>query len=192
MKRMALLAGIALAALAPAARAQNHGEVGAFADYLRLQQTSTNSVGLGGRFSFNVRRNLQLEAEMGYDFEKAFTEGFTSGTGTVTLQSTNLRVLDGLFGPKLQSGHGPVRVFLTLKGGFINFRLDPRPPSFSTFTSSVQDLRAADVRGAVYPGGGVEAFLGPFGLRLDVGDDIYFAGHTHNNLRVTFGPTIRF
>ena len=50
-------------------------------------------------------------------------------------------------------------------------------------------VRAND---AVYPGGGVEGFFGPVGLRLEVGDDIYFDNGARNNIRVTFGPTIRF
>ena len=45
---------------------------------------------------------------------------------------------------------------------------------------------------AVFPGGGIEGFWGPIGLRLDVGDEIYMADGANNNLRVTFGPTIRF
>jgi hypothetical protein len=48
------------------------------------------------------------------------------------------------------------------------------------------------VVGAVYPGGGIEAYLGPIGLRIDVGDEIYFQSGAHNNLRLTFGPSIRF
>ena len=74
----------------------------------------------------------------------------------------------------------------------MNFRFDPRPATFATFTSSVTDLRASDVDGALYPGAGVEGFIGPLGLRLDVGDEIYFNGGAHNDLRVTFGPSIRF
>ena len=42
------------------------------------------------------------------------------------------------------------------------------------------------------PGAGVEASLGPVGLRLELGDDIYFNSGAHNNLRVTFGPILRF
>jgi hypothetical protein len=38
----------------------------------------------------------------------------------------------------------------------------------------------------------VEAYIGPVGLRLDVGDEMYFAGGTHHNLRISFGPQIRF
>jgi hypothetical protein len=45
---------------------------------------------------------------------------------------------------------------------------------------------------AVYPGGGLEGFVGPIGLRAEIGDDIYFKGGARNNLRVTFGPQFRF
>jgi hypothetical protein len=56
----------------------------------------------------------------------------------------------------------------------------------------VGSIRSQDVSGVFYPGGGAEAFLGPIGFRLDVGDEIYFNDRAHHNLRVTFGPTIRF
>jgi hypothetical protein len=45
---------------------------------------------------------------------------------------------------------------------------------------------------AIYPAGGVEAILGPVGLRFELGDEIYFNNGGHNNLRITFGPTLRF
>jgi hypothetical protein len=69
---------------------------------------------------------------------------------------------------------------------------DQRPATFGTFTSSVDDLRAHNVSGVIYPGVGAEAFWGPIGLRLDVGDEIYFRDGTHNNLRIAFGPSLRF
>jgi hypothetical protein len=179
--------------LVPAALAQDHGQVGIYGDYFRMSQTSTNMAGLGGRFSLNATQSLALEAEMSYDFEQAFTEGFTNTTtGSVTLQRTNLRLLQGLFGPKLQTPHEPIRAFLTVKGGFINFRLDPRPATFATFASTAGNLRSSDVSGVLYPGGGLEAHLGPLGLRLDIGDEIYFNDGAHHNLRVAFGPFIRF
>jgi len=184
---------IAMACFAPRTSAQDHGQVGAFVDYFRLNNTSTNFVGLGGRAAFNANRYVGFEAEMAYDFNQAFSEQFTpTGTGTVTTVQSNLRILHGLFGPTFSTGHGPVRLFATVKGGFINFRFDPRPATFNTFSSSVTDLRTSNVDGVLYPGGGVEGFIGPIGLRLDVGDEIYFDGGAHNNLRVTFGPTIRF
>lgn len=176
---------------APIAHAQDHGEVGAFVDYFRLHQTGSNFVGLGGRAAIGTP-NVQFEAEMAYDFNRAFTEGFTNTSGgTITTVNSNMRVLHGLFGPKIQT-KGPVRVFVTVKGGFTNFRFDPTPASFSTFTSSVGNLRTDNVSGTLYPGGGVEGFLGPFGLRADVGDEIIFANGAHHNWKVTFGPVIRF
>ena len=184
---------VAVACFAPFASAQDHGQVGAFVDYLHLGQTGTSFVGLGGRAAFNANRYIGFEAEMSYEFNQAFSEEFAPpGSGTVTVVRSNLRVLDGLFGPTLSTGHGPVRLFVTVKGGFMNFRFDPRPATFAIFTSSVTDIRASDVNGTLYPGAGLEGFIGPVGLRLDVGDEIYFNGGAHNNLRVTFGPSIRF
>ena len=81
---------------------------------------------------------------------------------------------------------------MTLKGGFLNTRIDPAPATLGTFASSVADLRAKDVMGAVYPAGGLEGHLGPIGLRLEAGDEIYFNNGAHNNLRVSFGPYLRF
>jgi len=48
------------------------------------------------------------------------------------------------------------------------------------------------VSGILYPGAGLEGHIGPVGLRLEAGDEMYFAGSTHHNLRVAFGPFIRF
>lgn len=194
MKRLAFLLIFAVCAV-PASFAQenDHVQVGVFADYLRLSQTDTNSAGLGGRFTFTAYRALKVEAEMSYDFNRVFTEGFTdTSTGTVSINRSNLRVLHGMFGPKLEIGHFPIHPFVTVKGGFINFRFDNRPATFDTFASSVESLRSRNVNGLVYPGGGLEGHLGPVGLRLDVGDEIYFNSGTHHNLRVAFGPYIRF
>jgi hypothetical protein len=180
----------------PAAYSQEEDrvQIGAYADYFRLSQTKINFAGLGGRLTFTAYRQLKLEGEMSYDFNQVFTEGFTNTTtGTVTLQRSNLRALHGLFGPKLELGrHGGLHPFITVKGGFTNFRFDSRPATFSTFASSVDNLRSKDVMGVFYPGGGLEGYLGPVGLRLDVGDEMYFNRGTHHNLRVAFGPYIRF
>src|SRR3984893_18106146 len=191
MKPFALLVAVTVITFVPVAHAQNHGEAGIFVDYFRLHETGTNFVGLGGRAAINAAPHLQIEGEMAYDFSRAFTETFDNGTGTVSTQNSNIKVLHGLFGPKLQTT-GPVRVFVTVKGGFTNFRFDPSPNSFSGFTSSVKNLRDDNVSGVFYPGGGVEAFLGPIGLRVDVGDEIVFSNGAHHNWKVTLGPQIRF
>src|SRR5689334_7676534 len=56
----------------------NHGSVGAFVDYLRLQGAGTNNWGLGGRVGFNVHPNVQLEGEIAYDFRESHTATIAS------------------------------------------------------------------------------------------------------------------
>jgi hypothetical protein len=108
--------------------------------------------------------------------------------------TTGVRPLTGLFGPKFQAGtSGPFRVFLTGKVGFINFsETNSSVVSGTTFTNSVNGVGGPGTHVALYPGGGIEGFIGPIGLRLEAGDEIYVANGAHNNLRVTFGPQIRF
>lgn len=186
--------GVFIASLflaAPMVLAQDHVEVGAFADYFRLSNASPvrNFVGLGGRAAFNVRRRLQLEAEMAYDFKRNYTSTFTNGV-TTELVNTQFHTLHGFFGPKFQTGSGPFRVFVTGKVGFDNFFITNQNAT-SGFVNQV-GLTNGTTAFAVYPGGGFEAFYGRIGLRAEAGDDIYFKNGSHNNLRVTFGPQIRF
>src|ERR1700745_1473925 len=110
------------ALLAQEAERTDHGEVGIFAEYFRFSDPgpTSNYIGLGGRAAFNVRPRVQIEAEMGYDFERNYTSTFSNGVTTATVQS-RLRTLHGLFGPKFQTGSGPFRVFGTGQGGFDSF-----------------------------------------------------------------------
>jgi hypothetical protein len=191
--RSAILSVLLLCLCAPALLAQSdHVEVGAFADYLNLSRTSPhiNYMGLGGRVGFNVHRNVQIEAEMSYDFDRNFTSLFSDGIDTQFVRSRT-RVLDGLFGPKFQTSSGPFRAFATFKAGFVNFSTSNEnvPDGFVGGLGGVTD---GDTRAAIYPGVGVEGFWGPFGLRADVGDQIYFDKGARNNLKVTFGPVLRF
>jgi len=195
MKRFAflfLLAGW----LVPLASAQEteHIQVGVFADYLRLAQTDTNFTGVGARLGVVAFHNIKLEGQMSYDFSKAFTEGFTdTSTGAVFVQRTSLRTLHGEFGPKVNLGERfHVHPFVTLKGGFVNFRLSNAPATIGTFFSTVDSLRRNNVNGVLYPGGGLEGHFGPLGMRLDIGDEMYFNHGTHNNLSISLGPYIRF
>jgi hypothetical protein len=195
MKRIAFLLLFMGGWLVPGAFAQDneHVQVGVFADYFRLSATDSNLLGVGGRASFVAYKRLKLEGEMAYDFSRAFTEGFTdNSTGDVIIQRTDLRVIHGLFGPRINLGSHRIQPFVTAKGGFINFRLDDAPATFGTFTSSVSGLRRNDLIGSFYPGGGLEGHVGPIGLRFDIGDEMYFDHGTHHNLRMTFGPVIRF
>jgi len=191
MKRFALLLALCGAVHAPRSLAQDHIAVGAYVDYFHLSQTNTNFAGIGGRAGFGLTSHVMLEGELNYDFNRAFNEDFANGT-TVTVQRSNVRLLHGLFGPKISLGHSNFHLFLTAKGGFLNSMFDSRPANLETFFSSVDNLRAKNVMGVFYPGGGVEGRVGPIGLRLDVGDEMYFNSGTHHNLRVALGPYIRF
>jgi len=194
MKRCLGLFIMSLFFAAPMVLAQDHSdhvEVGAFADYFRLSDESPtrNFVGLGGRVAFAIRPSVQLEAEMAYDFKRSYSSTFTNGV-TTELVNTQFRTLHGFFGPKLQTGSGPFRLFITGKVGFDNFSINNQNAT-TGFVNTV-GLTNGTTSFAVYPGGGFEAFAGPIGIRAEIGDDIYFNGGAHNNLRVTFGPQLRF
>jgi hypothetical protein len=174
----------------------NHGSVGIFADYLRFDPSSatkaTNFVGFGGRAAFNVSHHTQIEAEIAYDFERSFT---TNCTGNclpgVTFVTSKVRPLTGLFGPKFETS-GPVKFFVTGKVGFISFSESSSPVTLGNVGNTIAGVGNPGTHLALYPGGGVEGFWGPFGLRLEAGDEIYLNNGTYNNLRVTFGPQLRF
>lgn len=194
MKRYLGLAIISLLSFVPSLLAQDHSdhiEVGAFADYFRFAQASPerNFVGLGGRVAVNIHPSVQLEAEMAYDFKRSFARTFSDGASVETVD-TSFRTLHGFFGPKFQTGSGPFRVFVTAKVGFDNFSITNQNAT-AGFTSTV-GLTNGRTDFAVYPGGGFEVFAKWVGVRAEAGDDIYFDGGAHNNLRVTFGPQIRF
>ncbi|MGA7753691.1 MAG: hypothetical protein WCB05_12720 [Candidatus Sulfotelmatobacter sp.] len=193
MKRCLGLLAVSLFFAVPmlVAQSMDHVEVGAFADYYRLSDPgpTRNFIGLGGRAAFGVTPNVQIEGEMAYDFKRDYTSTFSDGLTTTNVTS-RLRTLHGFFGPKFQTGSGPFRVFVTGKIGFDNFGVTNATPP-AGFTNSV-GLATGATYFALYPGGGVEAFAGPIGLRAEIGDDIFFNGGAHNNLRVTFGPQFRF
>jgi len=194
MKRCMQFAIFVMLCAAPALWAQSsedHMEVGAFFDYFRLSGTSPqeNFVGVGGRAAANVTSWMQLEAEMAYDFKRNYTSTYSNGVST-TFVGSRLRTLHGFFGPKLQTGAGPLRFFVTGKVGFDNFDVTGANAP-AGFTNSV-GLSSGSTQFAIYPGGGMEAFAGPFGVRLEVGDDIYFLNGAHNNLRASIGPQFRF
>ncbi len=171
---------------------ENHVEIGAFADYFRLDLTSPdiNFVGVGGRVGFNVKSYMQLEAEMAYDFDRNYTSTYNNGISS-DLVSSRSHVLHALFGPKLQTGSGPVRFFATAKAGLISFSTSNQNAP-DGFQNSLGAVGNGNAKFAVYPAVGLEGFAGPIGLRLEAGDDIYFDNGARNNLRVTFGPVFRF
>jgi hypothetical protein len=176
------------------AGAQRRVEAGLFLDYLDVSQTQTNNFGLGGRLGIRVHHDVLAEAELAYDYGVNFEEAYNDVTnGDIkAIEKTSIGVTEGLFGPKLQRADGHFRPFVTLKGGFVDFRLSPSLIPYSGVTSAVLGIRDSNVNAALYPGGGATATLGPLGLRLEFGDLIYFNNGAHNNLRITFGPIVRF
>ena len=184
-----------LSASCPQSFAQKHAEVGILLDYLSISQTRTNNFGLGGRFGYRIHRKIILEGEAAYDYGINFDEAFHDiSTGNiVAIQHTAIGVTHALIGPKLQPvkerGFHP---FVTLKAGFTDFRLSPSLIPLPPEASTLLGLRTSSLNPALYPGVGVEPSLGPLGLRLEIGDEIYFNQGAHNNLRITFGPILRF
>ena len=176
------------------ARAQSRMDAGVFLDYLDVSQTQTPNFGLGARFGYRVHHDVMLEGELAYDYGVNFNELYVNVTNgkVAAIEKTSIGVTDGLIGPMLEPAHGHLRPFVTLKGGFIDFRLSPSLLPYGTVVNSVLGIRDSNVNAALYPGGGVEASLGPVGLRLEFGDLVYFNQGGHNNLRITFGPIVRF
>jgi hypothetical protein len=180
--------------LASLSFAQKRVEVGIFVDSLDISQTSTNNLGLGARVGFRVHQNVMLEGELAYDYGLNFDEAYRNViTGDITaIKRTSIGVTHGLFGPTLIRGEGHLHPFATMKAGFIDFRLSTSLLPYVDIVSPILNLRTSNLNAALYPGAGIEATLGPIGLRLEAGDEIYFNEGAHNNLRITFGPVIRF
>ena len=191
-----LICGLALPSLVAAQSSEpqrkNHVELGIFADYYRFEPPSSantiNFLGLGGRAAFYMNEHSAIEAEMAYDFER---NNSTVNNINGNLTRTRTRPLHALFGPKFDLGSHGADFFVTGKVGFVNLAQTTETP-VNGFSNAFNSIDSGATKFAVYPGGGIEGFWGPFGLRLDVGDEIYFLNGAQNNLRVTFGPHFKF
>jgi hypothetical protein len=172
----------------------DHGSVGIFADYFRFDPTTdvkaTNFIGFGARAGFHMSHHTSIEGEMNYDFERNFTTVCNNCVST-SFTTTRLRPLTGLFGPKFETP-GPFKFFVTGKVGFVNFTESRAAVTPGTVGNAVSSVGGPGTHFAMYPGAGVEGFWGPFGLRLEAGDEVYLSNGARNNLRVTFGPELRF
>jgi len=147
-----LISSMFLAVPMMLAQSSDHVEVGAFIDYFRLNNKAapvSNFLGLGGRAAFNLNSSVQLEAEMAYDFKKNYISTYSNGISSTTVNSS-FRTLHGFFGPKLQTGSGAVRIFVTGKVGFDNFSINHQNPG-TGFVNTV-GLTNGTTYFAVYPG----------------------------------------
>ena len=165
----------------------NHGTVGVFFNYFDLNNPvadDTHFYGIGGRVGFNIARHVQLEAEGAYDFEQN-TDIFDAGLGAFV--TSPVHVVHFMFGPKFQAGStGPVRFFVTTKGGLIDLSLD------SSFAGQIHGIPGTGTFATFYPALGFEFFAHWLGIRLEAGDEMYFNGGVNHNARVTAGPIFRF
>ena len=169
---------------------KDHGNIGAFFNYTRLQDQSLNLFGVGGRIGFRVVNPVMLEAEMAYDFERTQTQAITVGSVTNTVH-TNVRLLHALFGPKVQT-KGPMHLFLLGKVGIVNFGVGG-PVTAGAINNQIGTIVNGDANLAVYPGAGIEFNIKSISFRAEAGDEVIFLrGSTTNNVRVAIGPQIRF
>ena len=159
--RLAIWSVVLTMCLCPALMAQgDHIEIGAFADYFNLNRTTPdiNYVGLGARVGFNVHPQVQIEAEMSYDFERNFTSVFSDGITTEFVRS-RVRPIHALFGPKFMTGGGPFRAFGTFKVGLVSFSTSNENVP-AGFVGGLDSITEGKSRPAIYPGLGVEGFWG--------------------------------
>jgi Outer membrane protein beta-barrel domain len=164
-----LFLGTLLLAITPSVQAQDTNsrvEAGVFVQDFRLNGFNGGTQDFGGigfRGALDFNQNAAFEAEFARDFSRTYND-------------TQFHTWHGLFGPKLQTS-GPFSVFVTAKLGFDHF--------------TANGFGKTDF--ALYPGGGVQWFPAQhFGIRAEVGDEVYFDNGAHNNLKVSFGPQIKW
>jgi hypothetical protein len=185
-----LLIGIVALGLCAAAQAQR-GEIGFYGDYLAFPPASLGGAGLRGLIALN--RHIALEGEGSYYFNRTFDETVldpTSGTTGVIkghMHATNL--LGGLSFSK-PSPH--IRPFITMKLGLLTINPTGLPSPLVSTDAVLNQIRTSHGNFAIFPAGGVEAYSGKWGFRLDIGDELYFHNGANSNLRITFGPNYVF
>jgi hypothetical protein len=192
--RKLLLLVVCFAAFASVSQAQEDDkfQAGIFADYFRSGATGTNMFGLGGRAGIDLVPHVTLEGDLAFDFNRAFTNGFSYDGGGASFITSGVKTLDAFFGPRYTITHGRIRPFVELKAGFIDYMFNNVPVGSTSTSNGIQNLLNQNVNAALLAGGGVEGKVGPVGLRLDVADQMYFNHGAQQGLRVTFGPVIRF
>ena len=161
MCRLTLLLATSLllslsSAFAQDSAARDRVEAGVFFDYLGISQTTTNNFGLGARFAYRVHPDVMLEGEFAYDYGLNFDEAYRNiANGNVAaIDHTAVGVTQGLIGPNIQRSSGHLHPYVTIKGGFIDFRLSPSLLPYSNVASSILGLRTSNLNAALYPAAG--------------------------------------
>lgn len=194
--RKLLLLLVCVVALAPYAKAQDEDgkvQVGGFADYFRSGVTGTNMFGLGARLGVNLWTQTALEGDGAFDFNRGFTNAFTVNGGSTSFITSGVHNFHAFVGPRYTLfNRGPIHPFVDLKIGFINYSFNNLISGATSVSKPLQGILNDNTSAALLAGGGLEGFVGPVGLRLDVADEMYFNHGAQQGLRVTFGPYIRF
>jgi Outer membrane protein beta-barrel domain len=183
-------------ALMPYAKAQEDNyrfDAGVFADYFRLGATGTNMFGIGGRAGVELVPHIGIEGEFAFDFNRGFVDSFENEFGGASYVTSGVRDLHALFGPRFSVDRGPIRPFAEVKVGFDSFTFNNLPQGLNSLSNPIQNLRNQTLNAALLLGGGLEAKVaGRVGVRLDVGDELYFNNGVQHGLKATFGPVVRF
>ena len=175
--------------------AQIAGEVGLFAQVLKLSQTSTG--GAGGRVSFVIRPGVQLDIEGARDFKsQTFNAQFQTSGGSVVSERMTTSGYEFLVGPQFQIGkHVPI--FASIRAGA--FRFHSYLPDVSLGVPNnvfpgvpLNGFTPIGTSAALYPSAGIELGRDRSGLRIDIGDEILFSSNNRNNLKIEAGPIFRF
>ena len=167
-------------------------ELGGFGSFGRfdLPPFPNDAVGVGGRIDIGLGHHIALEGEGSYDFKHPTLQIAGSGLGFNVTQF-RLGILHANGGFKLQTKGGSY--FLFLKGGLLNFYPDVTTTTLvGTVQTPLPRTGTSFSEAVFYPGAGIGFHAGILGIRLDGGDEIYWDQGTHHNLRITFGPTLRF
>ncbi|HLJ90012.1 MAG TPA: hypothetical protein VKZ53_24600 [Candidatus Angelobacter sp.] len=174
-------------------------EAGVFGGFGRtdLPGIAKYTAGIGGRVDLPLHKYFRVEMEGGYDFRAPkfdLTQVNSTTNASVTLTEARLKAVRANGGLKIQSHGGSY--FFFLKGGGDVFMPDVKVKSINGFPPTItliSDQSTSFTKGVFYPGGGISFYAGPIGIRLDVGDEIFWInGDTHNNLRINLGPVFKF
>jgi hypothetical protein len=182
----------------PVCHGQDTGEIGFFAEYLGLKQASTG--GLGARFSISVLPGLQLEIEGAKDFRsQRFDAQFQDSSGMIVTTKMTTDGVEFLAGPRFRLSQR-IPFFVSLKGGIFHFNsflpdipnTDPKQPNTTLPGIPLNGFTPKGTIGVFYPAIGMEFNSGPWGIRIDGGDEIFFNTGQRNNFKATVGPVFRF
>jgi hypothetical protein len=165
---------------------KDHGNLAAYFDVTRVQGFTL--YGVGGRMGFNVTKRIVLEGEYAYDFQRSMTQTVSAGGSTNTI-TTNLKMWDALFGPKVNITK---HFFALAKGGLARFSVNgPAPPG--GINNQIGGIVNGNLDTAIFAGGGVEWKIKRVNFRADVGDEIIWLNNgAQSNFRATIGPQLRF